>query len=602
VPRVAPFLLRFLALAGLALLVYSSAIGGSFLWDDTDWIVGAEPLRSRGGLARIWFEPGAVVQYYPLTYTSWWLDVQLWGLDPLPFHVENVLLHALTAALFGQLLRTLKIPGADVAALLFLLHPVHVESVAWLTERKNVLSGVLYVGALTAWIGYLRGGGRRSWGAALGLFALALAAKTTTVALPVVLVLLTWWVTGGVDWRRAKALVPFFVLAALASVMTIVMERHEGAAGHDWGLSWSERAEIAGRVPWFYLGKLVWPHPLAFVYPRWETGGATAMSLAPLAVLLVFAAVAWRHRGGWGRPVLLGFGSFWVALLPVSGLIDFYFMRYAYVADHFQYLPSLGVIALVAALGAHLARNSPAWRRAVPVVLLAVLLGGASWRQAGMYRDLESLWRGTLARNERAWMPHTNLGHLLAARGLREDAIAHHERALELYPDAFESLNFLGSELARQAAESGDPERVQRALRHFERARAVKPKDPMTEKNIGVMWRDLGDEARALEAWERGLALEPDNLNLRCNLASLLAGADDRTLRDGPRAVQLAESVTADPAQRTAELLWLLTGAYVTAGRTGDARTAATETLQAARLEGHQELARRARRVLEQLP
>jgi tetratricopeptide (TPR) repeat protein len=434
------------------------------------------------------------------------------------------------------------------------------------------------------------------------LFGLALAAKTSTVMLPVVLVLLTWWVTGELDRRRARAVLPFFALAALAAAVTILMERREGAAGHDWSLSWPERVVIAGRVPWFYLGKLVWPRSLAFVYPRWTTDEWTPWSFAPLLLLIGLVALMWRYRHGLGRHALVAFGSYWVVLLPVSCLVDFYFMRYAYVADHFQYLPSLGVIALVAGLGTHLLRTAPSWARRAAVVLLAAALGGLTWSQAGMYRDLESLWVGTLARNERAWMPHTNLGHLLAARGRRSEAIAHHERALELYPDAFESLNFMGSELARRAAESGDPELVQSALRHFERARAVKPRDAMTDKNVGVMWSELGDEAKAIEAWTRGLALEPGNLNLMANLAHVLAGARDRSLRDGERAVQLAEAVTADPEQRSAEMLWLLTGAYTSAGRLQDARAAAKRTLQAAEREGREDLARRARIVLDQLP
>jgi hypothetical protein len=604
VPAVPPSLLRFLGLAALALLVYSPAIGGAFLWDDTDWIVGAEPLRSGRGLWQIWFEPGAVVQYYPLTYTSWWLDVQLWGLDPLPFHVENVLLHALVATLLGELMRQLKLPGAGLAALLFTLHPVHVESVAWLTERKNVLSGVGYLGSLMAYVSFLQGRRRGRWALALGLFALALAAKTTTVTLPLVLVLLTWWSSGGLDRRRAAATLPFFALAALAAAVTIAMERHEGAVGHDWNLAPLERVALAGQVPWFYLAKLVWPHSLAFVYPRWGTDVASAWAFAPLLLLLGSGALLWRARRGPGRHALLALGSFWVALLPVSGWVDFYFMRYAFVADHFQYLPSLGVIALVAGTTTHVLRAPivPNWLRPVPFVLVAAILGHASWSQAAMYRDLESLWRGTLARNESAWMPHTNLGNLLWARGEQAEALAHHRRALELYPDAFESLNFMGNELARQAAESGDPARLRDALEHFERARIVKPQDPMTDKNIGVMWSAVGEEAKALEAWTRGLTLEPGNLNLQCNLARLLAGAEDRSLRDGPRAVRIAEAITAAPAQRSAELLWLLTGAYSTAGRLQDARGAAADTLRAAEAEGHAELAQRARLLLDQLP
>jgi len=259
-----------LLLVGLTVGAYIPAMHGGFIWDDDDYVQDNPTLRSLAGLGQIWFQPGATRQYYPLVHTTYWLEYRLWGLDPTGYHVVNVILHALSAVVVWRILSRLQVPGAWAAAALFALHPVHVESVAWITERKNALSGAFYLSAAWAYLRYEAARRPRWYGAALVLFAAALLSKTVTCTLPAALLLVLWW-KGQTPMRRpAVALGPFFVLAGTMSAVTVWMERHSvGAWGPEWDLSLVERGLIAGRALWFYAATLLVPLDLAFIYLRW---------------------------------------------------------------------------------------------------------------------------------------------------------------------------------------------------------------------------------------------------------------------------------------------------------------------------------------------
>jgi hypothetical protein len=271
-----------LALLVLVLLAYTPALDAGFVWDDDDYVTANVTLRSVTGLARIWVEPGAVPQYYPMAFTSLWLDYRLWGMRPFGYHLVNVLLHGLNAVLLWRLLVMLAVPGAWLAAAVFAVHPVHVESVAWVTERKNVLSGAFYLGAFLAYLRFAPPGGRgagpvawRAYAAALALFVLAMLSKTVTCTLPAALLIVLWWKRPRLAARDVLPLLPFFALGLGLSLVTIWMEKHHvGAQGADWALSAVDRCLIAARALWFYLGKLVWPAPLVFNYPRWRSSSS----------------------------------------------------------------------------------------------------------------------------------------------------------------------------------------------------------------------------------------------------------------------------------------------------------------------------------------
>jgi hypothetical protein len=331
------------------LAAYIPALSAGFIWDDYGHVTRAD-LRSLAGLFRIWFEPGATQQYYPLLHSAFWIEHLFWGDAPFSYHLLNILLHATGACLFFTLLRRLIVPGAWLAALFFALHPVCVESVAWISEQKNTLSTVLYLCAALAYLRFTDDRRPARYALATALFLAALLAKSVTATLPAALLVLAWWRHGRISWRdEVRPLLPWFALSAIAAAVTAHFERTQiGAQGSDFALTFAQRLLLAGRAPWFYAGKLLWPADLSFIYPHWTLDPATLWPwLFPLATLALVTAL-WVSRARSRAPlaaVLLFIG----ALFPALGFVNVYPFVFSFVADHFQYLASLPLFALVAA-------------------------------------------------------------------------------------------------------------------------------------------------------------------------------------------------------------------------------------------------------------
>ena len=472
-----------LLLLAIALVAYQPVLRhAGFVWDDDFYVTENPALRSVEGLKGIWIKPGTTVQYYPLVFTSFWGEYHLWGLQPFEYHLVNILLHALNALLLWQVLRRLEIPGAWLAALIFAIHPVQVESVAWITERKNVLSGLFYLLAALAYLRFrpltnAKPSGARDWRAyplVIALFLAALLSKTVTCSLPAALLLLVWWKTGRVGKRDALPLAPLFVLGAALGLVTIQMEKHAGATGVEWTLSFVQRCLVAGRALWFYAGKLFWPQQLTFIYPRWEIdAGAAWQYLFPVAVLAVLIAL-WSLRSRIGRGPLAAVLFFAGTLAPALGFFDLYPFRYSYVADHFQYLACIGLIALTASAGTVLYQRAGQQGRdlgRLATVLVLLLLGVSTWKQAHVYQDPEILWRDTLAKNPAAWMAHNNLSAILVQQGKIEEAIWHSARRCVSTPGTGPAHNNLGNALSNIG-------RVSEAIGEYEQALRLMPGQP----------------------------------------------------------------------------------------------------------------------------
>ncbi len=383
-------------------------------------------------------------QYYPLTHTSFWLEYRLWGDQPLGYHAVNILLHGGAAVLLWRVLLGLGLPGAWLAAALFAVHPVHVESVAWISERKNTLSGLFCLAAAGCWLRWWRaapGTGRGCWWSSLGLFLAALLSKTVTLTLPAALLVVAWWQAGRIGRREWLGVLPMAVLAVPLGLLTIWMEQqHIGAGRLDLGLSPLQRLLIAGRACWFYVGKLAWPADLAFVYPRWSIDvGSTGDWCYPLAAVAVIAGL-WWVRGRIGRGPLAMVLLFVGTLTPALGFVDVYPMQFSFVADHFQYLASIAVLAGVAWV---LAVKSDVAYGSILIAVLAVL----SWRQCGIYQDRETLWRDTVAKNPRSALAQTSLGNELGARGAHAEAERRHRVAIAIDPTSADAWTNLAVEL-----------------------------------------------------------------------------------------------------------------------------------------------------------
>jgi tetratricopeptide (TPR) repeat protein len=513
------------ALVLLILVAYARVPAAGFIWDDDEYVADNRNLDDVEGLRRIWLDPGASPQYYPLVFTTFWLERRVFGLDPRAAHLVNIALHAVNALLLWAVLRRLALPGAYVAALVFALHPVHVESVAWITERKNVLSGAFYLASALAYLPFaLPDGASRSrtrlavrYGAALLLFLFALLSKTVTATLPLALIVVTWAARGRVTRTDIARMAPLLVLGAAMGLSTAWLEMHHvGALGEPWQLSPVERLLLAGRAAWFYARSLVWPHPLMFIYPRWSIDPRNVMDYVPLAGVAAVLAAAWWARRSVGRWPVAGVTFFLVALFPALGFFNVYPMRYSWVADHFQYLASIGVIA--GAIGV-LSRLAAATRR--PAIALAGAAGivatllPATHHATLKYRDAETLWLDTIAKNDSAWIAYNNLGNIRVSQGRYAEARALLANAVRLKPDLAEAHNNLGTALLHE----GD---VARAIDHHTRAVALNPAYAEAHSNLGVDHARLGRFPEALDHYARALRIDPGYAMAHYNLANLL--------------------------------------------------------------------------------
>jgi hypothetical protein len=500
-------------LAAVTVLVYLPAMRGGFIWDDDILVTENPAVKTLNGLFAIWFGNWQE-DYIPLTLTSFWAEWHLWGMHAAGYHVVNIALHAANAVLVWRVLARLGVPGSWLAALLFAVHPVCASSVVWIAERKNTLSMLFYLLSL-GW--FLRhdesvhltvrnGNARRApWGAScnnerssergplpgplpasrgegtgkspdadcamgrvlwcsVAAFALALLAKSSTVVLPAVLLLLVWWRRGRVTRGDLRRCIPFFALAVLMALAAGAIQARavRGGVGVIHDALWVRLIGGSWAV-WFYLWKIFAPTGLTMIYPRWGIDPRAAISYLPGVLLAGLMFVFWRRRRGWGRPFLFASGYFVVALAPALGLADLAFFSSSRVADHFQYLAVPGICALIAGLAWQTRRRSmeqapahepdgsllsPAlpstsvWRggrrgarrvAAAPAAVLAVaVLAVLTWHHEGVLADGRRLWEDNLAKNPNSWKVCMNLHDVLAKEGKLEESVKYKERADEL--------------------------------------------------------------------------------------------------------------------------------------------------------------------------
>jgi len=503
------------------LVAYFPALRGGLIWDDTDHVT-RPGLQSLHGLWDIWFRLGATAQYYPLLHSAFWLEHRLWGDSVLGYHLLNLSLHTAGALLVVLIVRRLNLPGAWLAGLIFALHPVCVESVAWISEQKSTLSGVFYLASALTYLHFDETRRRSLYFWALGLFVLALLSKTVTATLPAALLVIFWWKRGSLEWRRdVRPLLPWFALGATCGIFTAWVERTViGAEGATYNLSAIQHFLLAGRIICFYAGKLVWPSDLMFSYPRWQVDPTVWWQyLYPLGVAVAVTICLWwlpRRRGP-----LAGLLIFVGTLFPVLGFLHVFPFQFSYVADHFQYLASLGIIVPVAyALTYVTARTFPekSAHTAVLVVLLAVL-SILTWRQTRIYRDAETLYRATLARNPASWLTHYNLGGTLAqVPGREPEAIEEFRTALRIRPDYALAHNSLGYLLAKQ------PDRLSDAIAEYQAALRSDPGYALAHNNLGIALAQIpGRVPEAIAEFQSALRIRPRYANAHMNLANALA-------------------------------------------------------------------------------
>jgi tetratricopeptide (TPR) repeat protein len=565
-----------LGFAFVLLAVYWPALHGGLVWDDDAHLTRAD-LRPLAGLERIWFEPGATQQYYPLLHSAFWLEHRLWGDDPAGYHLLNLLLHAGAAVLVGLILRRLAVPGAALAAAVFALHPVMVESVAWISEQKNTLSAVFELGALFVYLRFDVGRRRRDYALATALFGLALLSKTVAAMLPVVLLVLLWWRRGRLEWRRdVLPLAPWLAAGGGAGLFTAWVERvWIGAQGPAFALGGMERLLLAGRAPWFYFAKLLWPTGLTFIYPRWGLNPADGWQwLFPAATVATLACLVWwAGRRPTGRAALAGGLVFLAALFPALGFFAVYPFRYSFVADHFQYLASLGVLVpVVAGLAGPLARWRPL-ARAVGVGAILGPLAWLTWRQSHVFAGEEALCHATMAQNP-GWA-HNTLGIDLLNLGHLDEAVAQFQQALQARPDYVDAHNDLGIALFQKG-------RTDEAVAQFQQALLIEPDYADAHYNLAIALLQKGRTGEAISQYQHALQIRPFYWEALNNLALLLATLPQASLRDGHKAVELARQAEQITGEDNPVVLGTLAAAYAESGRFPEATATARRAVQLA--------------------
>ena len=509
-----------LILAATTFLAYSPAWNGKPVWDD-EMLLTPHGRHSFSSLEHIWIQPSTARQFHPLVESVFWVEARLWGDAPLGYHLVNIALHIASALLLLRILRTLKIPGAWLAASLFALHPVHVESVAWLVELKNTLSGVFFLGAALAWLRFDRLRSRQAYALAISLFFLGLMAKTIVAILPLVLLAALWWKRGKLSWKQdVRPLVPFIGIGLVAGLLTSWMERRfSGAEGSLFTFSFIERCLIAGHAFWFYLGKLLWPGNLIFTYPRWNINPSSWWQyLFPLAALLLFAGLVATWRLFRLRGPLAGMLVFTLLLFPLLGFFNVYFFTFSFVADHFQYLASLGVITLASAgvalgLSRLHGRTLIAGKGLCMVVLLCLAVLTA--RQSRMYTDAKTAYLTTIERNPDSWMAHDNLGNILMQEGQPDEAIEQYRDALRIRPDSAKTASNLGVALLKK-------DRVVEAIASFKSAIAARPDYAQAYNNLANALLKQRRVGEAVTCYRQAMKIDPTYADARTNLADVL--------------------------------------------------------------------------------
>ena len=598
-----PSALPFGALAGILLIIaavsiaYFPSLNGGFVFDDDVHLTEDKFIKAADGPYKIW-STSESHDYWPITDTTYWIEWRLWGMHPTGYHVTNLILHVCEALLVWLILRKISIPGVFLAALIFALHPVNVESAAWIASRKNLMAMLFFLLSILWYLKFAMSAASmgmapaRSQGGpwervtfssfilhpssfhfwywlSLAAFLLAMLSKGSVAILPVLLLGIIWWLRP-LTRRDLLMCVPFFLIA-LALVAVIIWFQNRGVMEPIRTAGITERLLGAGSVIWFYLYKALLPVDLAFIYPQWRIVTGNPLWWLPLSASLAVTAVLWRYRKGWSRPLLFAWGFFCVALLPVMGFTDVGFMQYSLVADRYQHIPLIGIIALASASWSawHLRmRGSLRWLTPAVAVVTAVTLGFLAWRQSGIYRDDFTLNYAILEKNPNCWMAHNNLGGALIELDRPLEAIDHCKQAIKLKPDHAKAYNNLGIALvktgrAREAIEQYrqairlKPDyadaynnlgsaligmgRFQEAIEYCNQALLVDPNSVEAHNNLGNAFQSIGQYQRAIEYYKAAIYLNPKLFQAYINLGSALnkTGRIPEAVEDYEKALQL---------------------------------------------------------------
>ena len=524
-----------LALGLLVGAAYYPATQADFIWDDFI-LVTARVVREASGIWEIWFSPYPIpeeVNYWPLLYSTFWLEHKIWGFNPLGFRLVNLALHFANVVLVWTLLRKLAIPGAWLAAALFAVHPTHVEPVAWIIGRKDLLSTFFILAAMLAWLRFTQNPTLTRYLWPLLLFVAGMLTKTTAVILPAALLVVHWWERGRITSTDLHRLAPLFVLGLVWSVVNTLYSFERAIIPFDHSIP--ERILIAAHSLWFYVTSLLWPTKLAIIYPHWDIGVTDLRAWGYVAAVLAAALALWLLRKQTGRGPAAAMMFFVVALAPVLGFVDFSWMTYSFVADRYQYLASGALLAAIAGGAVHASARLPRAARTGTAVLagcVLVLLGVLSWKQTEIYRDNMTYLNHITAFNPQA--PALGISQALGKAGRYEEAIAVGLIAAEQAPDKPAEQTFLGVLYYKLG-------QFEEAEKYHRRALEIQPSDHEARQNLAENFRRQGNCVDALPLYEAALKSRPDYFLAHAGKGTCLFNMEryEEAIRDMERALEL---------------------------------------------------------------
>lgn len=503
------------------LIVYFPALHGDFLWDDPQYVTANPLLRDPAGLAKAWFAPGSVMEFYPLQETVLWLQWRAFGAEPFGYHLVNVLLHVLGALLLWRFLTQLGLRHGWFGGLLFVIHPANVESVAWISELKNTLSLPPFLVAMTALVRFYDADRSRDYALALAAFTLALLVKISMAPFPFVILLYAWWRNGRITPRDGRIAAPFLLVAVTLSMVTVFAYLRFGALHPDHPLVPQiggplARLALAGLTTSFYFAHIFCPWPLLPMYAAWNVNPPSWIDILPWIAWLAVLAWLWTRRATFGRHVLLGLGFFLLMIAPFCGFATQSYMYFTWVMDHFLYIAMIGPIGLVVASVDAFLRRDSVLRHAIvsfAAALVVFVLGGQSRAFAAQWRDGETLWTYTVNHAPSIWLPHYNLGNAYRRDGRLDDAIAQYRESIGLHPDFDWSHDNLGIALAQ------DPDTLPDAIVEYRAAIRLRPGFAEAHNNLANALARTGHAEDAIPEYQAALAAQPGMITARFNLA-----------------------------------------------------------------------------------
>lgn len=541
----------------LGLAVYWPAIHGGWLHDDPIFIGYNAAVRSGswGRMFMLWLDPDGV-DYFPLSYTAFWIQHAFFGLTTTGYHVTTLLLHVANGLLLWKLLVKMNIPGSWFAALAFTIHPACVESVAWISELKNTLSLLPFLASCIFWVMQddAAEGSRQKglYTAALFFFLLSMLAKPAAVAMPVVTLLYAWWKRGRIDGRDVVHAVPLFLISIVLGIVTIQFQ-HGRAMGLEKILlgGIASRIALGGMATLFYLATIFCPVNLLPIYPAWPVDPPRPWQFLPWIAIAGATWWMWSNRATWGRHAIFAFGFFLLMIAPVLGFVGIAWMRLTWVADHFLYVPMIGPLTLFVAAVASWIDAGDTRRRVMGAVAggaLTVFLATTTFLYAGQWVDEDHLWEYTVARNNDAWMAHDRLGSLKLERDDFEGASKHFRQASRLRPDLGGTKRNLGFLLLKQGKHD-------EAVVVLEEAVQASPWLRDTRAHLADAYGKVGRAAEALALAAELLTDEPTNRGVRTTYAIALfdSGEKEKAIEELQKVLALDEDY--EPALNALERL-----------------------------------------------